>query len=93
MLQPVKMDGTGLALPPLTTAPSTMAVQWKCKVDFQMEKVVTEDGPPGTLLKPPPQGDRAAHIDAFKAAIGCIEIIAKDPPWHQRILRHSESAR
>ena len=42
---------------------------------------------------PPAQGDHAAHIDAFKAAIGCIEIIAKDPPWHQRILRHSESAR
>ena len=42
---------------------------------------------------PPPQGDRAAHIDAFKAAIGCVEIIGKDPPWHQRILRHSESAR
>ena len=41
---------------------------------------------------PPPQGDRAAHIDAFKAAIGCVEIIGKDPPWHQRILRHSESA-
>ena len=41
---------------------------------------------------PPAQGDHAAHIDAFKAAIGCIEIIAKDPPWHQRILRHSESA-
>ena len=40
-----------------------------------------------------PQGDHAAHIDAFKAVIGCIEIIAKDPPWHQRILRHSESAR
>ena len=42
---------------------------------------------------PPPQGDRAAHIDAFKAAIGCVEIIGKDPPGHQRILRHSESAR
>ena len=27
----------------------------------------------------PPQDDRAAHIDAFKAAIGCVEIIAKDP--------------
>ena len=42
---------------------------------------------------PPAQGDHAAHIDAFKAVIGCMEIIAKDPPWHQRILRHSESAR
>ena len=27
---------------------------------------------------PPVQGDHAAHIDAFKAVIGCIEIIAKD---------------
>ena len=42
---------------------------------------------------PPAQSDHAAHIDAFKAVIGCMEIIAKDPPWHQRILRHSESAR
>ena len=32
-------------------------------------------------------------LTAFKAAIGSMEIIAKDPPWHQRILRHSESAR
>ena len=41
----------------------------------------------------PPQGDRAAHIGAFTAAIGCVEIIAKDPPGHQRILHHLESAR
>ena len=59
-------------------------------------------GPVSTIMQnlyakmarvPPVQGDHAAHIDAFKAVIGCIEIIAKDPPWHQRILRHSESAR